>query len=66
MPFTDLSSFFFNTVVIRFFRYLALISSIYCKYELWLFMPNQYKVNNNNNNNNIDNNKANWSDTVIS
>ena len=43
----------YNTVVIDFlfvFCYLALISSIYCKHELWFLMPNWNKVNNNNNN----------------
>ena len=35
------------------FCYSALISSIYCKHELWFFMPNWNKVNNNNNNNKI-------------
>ena len=32
------------------FCYLALISSIYCKYELWFFYAKLNKVNNNNNN----------------
>ena len=53
----------YNTVVIDFwfvFCYVTLISSVYCKYKPWFFMPNQNKVNNSNNtNNNNDNNNNN-------